>query len=313
MENTENSKKSSGTGKWVILFVISFLGNGYLFYEFYQNKLSPSAKSLDKKYADLQLSFKDLKNVKDGLEKELETARQHLEQTMSENSGFQSLNDELRAKVDEQTLKIRDLLNRGGNGDPAALLKAKAEIEKLKQENASYIERIAGMEENLDMYSGKLQMAEEASVERQAELARLKARNDSIQKSLSENSLFQVQQLKIEPVRTKKGKDELEFKAGKVERLKVSFMINAIDIAEKGEQEIVMRVIGTNNEVLTNDNDVLTDSDQLITDKKIIQFTGNPEKVKFSFSQKSEWKKGTYEVEILHKGQLINMGSFVLQ
>lgn len=317
-ENTNLSasanEDSTNTKPWplIILFILSFAGNGYLFYEYYQSNLSPKAKSIEKKFEALQLNFQDLENVKASLQEELENTRKHLEQTMSENLGFQELNADLSKKVDEQTIRIRQLLNRGGNGDPAALLAAKAQIERLKKENDHYLLQVDSIRQvaNIQAENAVQAIANSRKLEEQAKA--YKEKTDSIEQKLENSSLLLVQNLKVEPIRTKRGSEEVTFKAGRVEKIKVTFTLDGGELVTSGEKEVVMRLIGVNNEVLTNDNEVLTDSEQLITDKKAVLYDGAPEKVKFNYKQNAEYRKGSYKVEILHKGVLINMGSFVL-
>lgn len=310
----EMNENTSSKKPWplIILFIMSFAVNGYLFYEYYHSNLSAKAKSIEKRFEALQLNFQDLENVKASLEEELENTRKHLEQTMSENLGFQQLNADLSRKVDEQTIRIRQLLNRGGNGDPAALLAAKAQIERLKNENASYMVHIDSLRQVSNLQSNKIEQALAKSRQMEEEAKAYKEKTDSIEQTLENSSLLLVQNLVIEPMRNKRGSDEVSFKAARVEKIKVSFTLNGGELVSNGEKEVVMRLIGVNNEVLTNDNEVLTDSEQLITDKKVVEFNGEPEKVKFNYKQNAEYRKGSYKVEILHKGVLINMGTFIL-
>jgi ATP-dependent protease HslVU (ClpYQ) ATPase subunit len=158
----------------------------------------------------------------------------------------------------------------------------------------------------------KVLATETSATEAQAKAQEMEEQKNNLEEKLR-NSNLSVADLKVAGVFKKGSADEETFKANKTKKLKITFTILQNELVEPGNKDIVIRIIGTSNEVLTNDNEKLMDTDKLSTMTEPIYFQNDLIKTTIFYTQKASYKKGTYSIELLHRDKLMGRAAFILK
>jgi hypothetical protein len=193
------------------------------------------------------------------------------------------------------------------------LLEAHKEIAALKQSNATHI---AEIEKAQKEYKASQAIAQQRAL-KVSELGIQKdsmmIENTVLNKRLSTASNIRITGLKVEPIRRRKGEQEVIDKARKVERLKINFTVLGSDFTEQGTKEIVIRIIAPNGTVLTQNTRKLTDTSDLYTLKNKMHYDGTEKRITYYYQHPAEYAKGDYRVELYHNNQSLDRKSFSLR
>lgn len=317
-EVTEDKTKSKALPLFIFLFLASLALCAFLFFKYAKN-----AAKIQQQNKELVLAYKVLDLKADSLQKELDFTYEQLQDKINENLAQEDLKEDLRKQLLSQQSalasarrKIAALIagdNGSSTGGPKNLLEAKNQIKNLQQ---THTENIAKIEQ-----AQKLYVKAKSQAESNGTLAsNFKNKNDSLvdvnsvlEKKLSTASILRIAGLNIIPVREKRGKQETTDKASKVERLKISFSVLASELTEKEKKELTFRIVGPDRAVLTSDTKRLTDSDDLYSLKETITYDGTEKGVTYYYTQDSDFKSGSYKVELLNDGKLLDKTSFSLR
>lgn len=308
---------------FMVLFLASLALNLFLYFKYIKGQDFERNKQLASLLEEANLS-------NDSLQRELQNTIEQLQDQINENLAMDDLHNELRGDLESRLVelqraksKISRLIASGSSesyassspgslGGAQALLQAKAEINKLKSENETYLGQVSEIQNQYRASQLALEDAESSAKKYQLSSDSLTKAAVVLEDRLEKTAFFLVSDLLISGIQEKKNKNIVTSKASKVDKLNISFNILENEAIEEGEKEIVIRILGTNNEVLTNDNNALTDTDQLVTMMETFNYDGETKKLTFKFKQKADFKKGMHKVEILSKGRLINSGRFTL-
>jgi hypothetical protein len=315
---SDNNSSNRALPLFITLFLASLALNLFLFFKYAKN-----GTEIQKKNQELELLYTNANYRADSLQKELDFAIQQLQDKINENLAQEDLKEDLRKQLEAQKIalqvekrKIAKLIAGGGSGGPdgpKTLAEAKNEINKLKKENTEYI---AMVEEAQSSY---LKAKEEAKINAETANA-FRQENESLLEmaetmstKLSEASIVRIAGLSVNPINEKKGKQEPEDKASKVDRLKINFSVLASSITEPEEKELVIRIISPSGVVLTKDNNKLQDKSELASLKETITYDGTEKGITYYYDQEAEYSKGSYKIEILNNDKLLDRKSFSLR
>jgi hypothetical protein len=308
-----NQPNTRGLKTLVFLLVMSLLLNAYQFYRYTQGNSDAIKTALTQQNDSLMALLEQANLSEEHLRKELSLAEEQIKNLINENLGFEEENTALASKLDEQKvaltrtkIRVNQLIAKAKEGDPTKLLEAKAELEKLKDANTTYVTQIDSIKQEYQRVKSKL-----AQTETEAE--RAKREKEEMDEKLKNSSLLKVTDLEIFGIQNKRGKKVQTDRSNRIDEIVVAFKILGGKLTKNGTKTITIRILGTNNEVLTNDNDVLMDSDQLISMKKTINFNGEPVPIKMRYSQKADYKSGRYTLEILNNGELVTRSNFIFR
>lgn len=308
-----NSPNTRGLKTLVVLLVLSLLLNGYQFYRYTKGNSDAIKTALTQKNDSLMALLEQANLSEDHLRQELALAEEQIKNLINENLDFEEDNTALAAKLDEQKvslqrtkIRVNQLITKAKAGDPAKLLEAKAELEKLKSANTTYITQIDSIKQEYNRVKSAL-----TKTETEAEEVRREKRE--LDEKLENSSLLKITELEIMGIQEKRGKKVQTDRSNRVDEIVVSFKIMGGKLTRKGQKTITLRILGTNNEVLTNNNDVLTDSDQLVSMKETIEYDGSPVPMKMRYTQPADYKSGRYVVEILNNGELVTRSNFIFR
>ncbi len=317
--NNQQPAKSKSLPVFIFLFLVSLGLSAFLFLKYAKN-----AKKVQDQNEELILAYSVLKLDKDSMQVRLDNIQHQLQDRINENLAHTDLKDELRKQLEDKKRallaahrRITKLLN-GEEGvasvdKPRSLLEAHKEIAALKQSNATYITEI---EQAQKEYKASQAIAQQRAL-KVSELGiqkdSLMIENKVLNKRLSTASSIRITGLKVEPIRRRKGEQEVIDKARKVERLKINFTVLGSDFTEQETKEIIIRIIAPNGTVLTQNTRKLTDTSDLYTLKNTMQYDGTEKGIIYYYQHPAEYAKGDYRVELYHNNQLLDRKSFSLR
>ncbi len=292
-----------------ILLVLSLCASGYLYSKYYESTHAADGQSYESIYKDAVAKHSQEKKI---LNKELDEIKAKLEEAMQNNAGLLANNMDLESKIDAKTLELARKIRSGGLGNPKALREAKAEIEKLNALYQLLITKADSLTASNQELIAKVLETETSAEEARGKATELEGQKNALQEKIK-NSSLSASDLRVIGLRKKGSTEEETFKAFKTNKIKITFTILANDLVEAGNKEITVRLIGINNEVLTNSNETLTDTDKLSTMVETIDFQNEAVKATIFYTQKATYKKGTYSIELIHNDKLMGRASFILR
>ena len=294
---------------WVVfpvLLILSICASGYLYYKYYKSTHAVDGKSYEtinkENVEKYNIEKAELNRQLDELNAQLQIAIQ------GKDAEIAGLKDEL----DARKLQIAKKIKTASPGNPKALREAKEEIERLKSLQSIFESKNESLSAENREYVAKILDLENTTVEAQTKARDIEQEKNVLSEKIKSSALT-VADLKVAGMREKGSTDEETFKAFKTDKLKITFTILSNDLIPTGPKEIIVRLIGTNGEVLTNDNNTLADTDKLASMVQTVDFQNDPIKTIIYFSQKPTYKKGTYSVELIHNDKLMGRASFILR
>ncbi|MDA8886844.1 hypothetical protein N9I68_04630, partial [Bacteroidia bacterium] len=277
------------------------------------------------KNEELTLAYQTLNLKADSLQLELNFALQQLQDKINENLAQIDLKDDLRKQLEAKKSalstayrRIRRLIAQGGNGSSSggsskSLLAAKNEITVLKQKNTEYIAKVERAQKEYVLAKNLADQNGSLASKFMDKSDSLHSINTVLETKLAGASVLSIAGLSIQPIRERKGKQEIIEKANKVERIKLNFSVLASELTTKEKKELTIRIIEPSGAVLTEDTDKLTDSDELYSLLESLTYDGTEKGVTFYYDQEAAYKKGKHRVEIYHDDKLLDRGSFSLR
>ncbi|MFK7900152.1 MAG: hypothetical protein AB8B61_05280 [Cyclobacteriaceae bacterium] len=129
-------------------------------------------------------------------------------------------------------------------------------------------------------------------------------------------SLLKTNNLTVNAINSK-GKEYggSEYRQKRVDKLKVNFTIEDNKVAEKGEKEVHFRLIDPSGVTITSGKTFVSmNGNQIVyTLYQPINFNNTNQSVEFIYTKGTEYKKGTYIVEIYIEGNLSGRDSFIVK
>lgn len=114
-----------------------------------------------------------------------------------------------------------------------------------------------------------------------------------------------------------KEKEDSQYKAKRVEKIKVVFSLPQNELTKQEDKEIVMRLIDADGGVVSHDainsKFVLKGQELAYTVKDRVSFTNNNQFVEMVYDNTERFKPGSYNVELYAEGFKIGTGNFVIK
>jgi hypothetical protein len=181
------------------------------------------------------------------------------------------------------------------------------EIARLQQDNQELFA------ENTDLKTTQIRLVDTVST--------LKTTNKDLVEKVNLAARLAAENIQVTIInkrgKEKEDKDE-EYRAKRVDKIRVSFNLANNDVAEKENKEIYMRLIEPDGAALYN---LATGSgtfdfdgnETFFTAKRDVIFDNTRQNVSFVFSKGAEYKKGQHTIELYSGGHKIGQTSFVLK
>ncbi|WP_375417748.1 hypothetical protein [uncultured Hymenobacter sp.] len=115
-----------------------------------------------------------------------------------------------------------------------------------------------------------------------------------------------------------KDDDKDEFKAKRVEKVKISFNLARNDVSPKETKQIYLRLLEPDGAALYNLSTgggtfTVEGQEAFYTQKQDVVYDNSRQKVEFLYAKGAEYKKGPHTVEVYESGQLMGKTTFTLK
>lgn len=275
----------------------------------------------------------ELNEVKASLEKEYDQAMTDLEGLRSDNQELNDLISRQQAELGQQKARIEELLRNKGNLD-----RARAEVRRLGTLVEQYLAEITQLREQNQLLASQNEQLTAQQRTLQEDLYRERQYNSEI---TSNRDLLQSQRDELANVRDAQaalvnvydvevvGKLQrrqgrravLRHNADNINQLEVCFKMRTNDLAGRGEEEFLLRILNPQGETLAVDEagsgyftNLATGRQTRYTMKK--SATYNPlsaSPVCMTWTSAQPFSQGDYIVEIYNKGLLAGQGKLNLR
>ncbi|WP_026631258.1 hypothetical protein [Dyadobacter alkalitolerans] len=192
-------------------------------------------------------------------------------------------------------------------------------IAQLKLEN----EKLVASNDSLSTHVGSLTSEREKLVQRQAELTdsvvTFTAANKELSAKVTKAAALKAANLKILTVNSRgKVKDKEEYKASRVDKIKMVFTLPENELTAQESKDIYVRVLDPEGAVVADD---ATGSGEFevdgapskFTTRESIAYQNNNQKVELLYDNSSQFRPGKYNVELYAEGYKIGGGNFTIK
>ncbi len=310
-----NAPESRSNKKLLIggLLIVLISINGILIYMNYQKKekTEEQAKIIVEKNAELEDQIK----VYEALKADFERQSQELQAMGLENDSLESQIAAISSDLSElrgfrkKSYSITDQRRFRDRASAFELqLKQKDdEIAKLKEDNEVLFT------ENTTLKTAQTQLADS--------LVTVKSTNQNLTEKVKLASRLEAQGLNVNII-NQRGKEkedsDNEFRAKRVEKIRVEFKLAKNDVAQKEPKTVYMRLIEPDGAALYNlatgsGSFKIDGEDMYYTAKRDFVFDNTQQKLSFTYNKNAEYKKGQHIVELYTDGFMIGKTTFVLK
>jgi len=261
-----------------------------------QIKLDSIAKSLDEKISEVQSLG--------GSVTELEAVKAQLE------NDKKKLKTDLSFSIQKYESKIKDY--------ETFLVAKDDDIRKLKEENGILVAKTQTLEtekqqvikENTSLKTEK----EELSTTLTKTVDDFTTKNNDLKRQVTLASAMKAINVQVTALSSKgKERDGGEYKAKRIDQIKVAFIMPSNPVAAQNNKDIYVRVLDNNGAVVENGNGgvVQIDGKEIgYSFKKSIPFENNDQRVDLVSGKGTSYTKGKYSVELYSEGFKIGKGAF---
>ena len=289
----------------VIIVIIILLGtNGLLLWQFFEKK-----GSLDIANQTIITTSAE----KDALQIQLDQVKSEYEKMKADNTNFE---DQLATKDLEIKAKVAEIQKLIAVGGPSQIARAKAELSKLKELNAVYVNQIDSLNiVNAKLQSENLNLNSNLSAEK-SKVQNLSSENSKLAYRVAAGSILKTTNIVTEGLRYKSsGKEVITNKAKQVQRIRTKFIVGENRVVDRGPVDIYVRVLGPDGAAMSMTQETfITDGQALVyTSRETISYENKDLEVEAMWAKGSEFSKGKYNVELYHQGVLIGKSTIELK
>ena len=145
--------------------------------------------------------------------------------------------------------------------------------------------------------------------------------NKELTEKVGVASRLQSESIKVAIITSKnkeKNDDKSEFKAKRVEKVKVTFNLSRNDVSPKETKAIYMRILEPDGAALYNLSTgggtfTVDGQEAFYTQKQDVVYDNSKQKLEFVYAKGAEYKKGQHTVELYESGQLMGKTTFTLK
>lgn len=302
-----SADKPRRNNRWIYLAIILLLlaTNIVLF----TNK-SKSDKELDSVHSELE--FHQVEN--ENLQIQYSAALKKLDELAGQNGYLQKLVEDKNSEINQVKARIEEIL-KNKKATEKELAEAKELISKLNQ-------RIKGYEEQIAQLKSENQSLQKSNKEKDKELQSMKKEKEEVEAKLEKANVFSASNISIQAIDLRKNQRSVATaRARRADILRVRFDINENRLMESGEQIFYIRILDPegkvlNNPILGSGKFQINDQGQAtytISKKLFINPAMVVKDIVVDWEEADEYLKGSYTVELYHKGYLIGQGVTTLK
>jgi hypothetical protein len=252
-------------------------------------------------------------SLKDSLTLEKNELAKNFEEMKGQNA---SLNEKLTEKdkeIEEQKEKIQKLIN---SGDAAQLAQARNEIRKFKLLLQNYSSQKDSLIQIASGLRKEKQILTENLDQEKVKGEKLVSENTKLAEKVSEGSVLRADNVKAMAVKFKSSGKEIETnKAKAAQKIKTCFTLLENHVAEKGQTDIFIRVLGPNGAAFSSTAETFKYKGQetLFSLKQPVNYDNKKQEVCAYWQNAIAFEKGQYTVEIYNSGDQVGKGDLTLK
>lgn len=312
-EIPEPRQNNSRVLLWIALVLVLLGINGVLFYLNQQKGEENETLTTEVKAKDSKLQAQI---------KEYEALKADFERQSQELQALGLSNDSLEAKiasVNSDLLKLRSfkagsfslaqqqLFKKRAQNLEGQLRKKDDEISQLKKDNETLYTETTTLKEKQNKLTDTI-----------STMAKV---NQDLSEKVTVASRLQANNIKVAIITSKnkeKEDDKEEFKAKKVEKLKVTLNLARNDVSPKETKTIYLRIIEPDGAALYNLSTgggtfTVDGQESFYTQKQDIVYDNTQQGVQFTYAKGADYKKGQHTVEVYESGALMGKTTFTLK
>jgi predicted RNase H-like nuclease (RuvC/YqgF family) len=247
---------------------------------------------------------------------ELENLGAQFERIKAEREQLGLANDSLDVQISALNAKVIEL-RKTGKLDAAKRKELEQMVSKLREEITKRDQEIADLQAKNDALNSDLEVTKSEKAKLGDSLNNVASKKQDLEGKLAFASILKAQEFKITILKSNgKEVEDDEYKASKIDRLKVVFSLADNKAAEQNDKDFYLRLVTPNGDAfsdpangggtigLTNGNSVN------YTQKQTLKFDNSNQKITFTSLSGIQYSPGQYTVEIYCEGSKIGSGNF---
>jgi predicted nucleic acid-binding Zn-ribbon protein len=315
MEQDQSSEpKNNNRVLLIVALILVLLGiNGVLFYMNQQKGKQNEQLTADLKVKDSKLEEQI---------KQYEALKADFERQSQEVQGMGLANDSLESKIaaiNADLLKLRSF--KAGSFSIAEQKRFKQRAANFENQLRKKDEEIAQLKSDNEALYTETTTLKERQNKLTDTITTVVRSNQELAEKVSIASRLQAENIRVGVINSRnkeKDDDDNEFKARRVEKVKVTFNLARNDVSPKETKEIMMRLIEPDGAALYNLSTgggtfMIDGSEAFYTAKQDIVFDNTRQPVQFVYAKGAGYKTGLHTVELYSGGVMIGKSTFTLK
>jgi len=296
----EEKKKDSSKIYFFIIAIAALLATNIYFYvKFKTNGEKVYALTVEKENLQVQID-----RIEAELDKiDVENVQLTPEMTLQKEDSRAEIAI-LRKRLENQSITAREIDD------------AQQKINRLKKQVDSYRINVQRLIQENQILSKQNSNLSESVVEKEKQITSLVNSNSELKEKVATASALKVSSISINGLAVKRnGKESVEERAKRVDKLKVNFTIADNALAKTGERDIFVRIIDPQgNLVVQGDNIFFVHGEKLqYTFKHNIMFTNKGEEYIVYWAAENGFSKGAYTVLLYEDNAIMGRSTIVLR
>ena len=312
-ENPEPRSNNSRVLLWVALLAVLLGINGVLFYLNQQKGQKNEVLTTEVKAKDSKLQEQI---------KQYEALKADFERQSQELQALGLNNDSLAAKiatVNADLLKLRSF--KAGSFSIAQQSLFKQRAQNLETQLRKKDDDIALLKKDNETLYTETTTLKERQNKLTDTISTIARTNQELTDKVGVASRLQSENIQVAVITSKnkeKDDDKDEFKAKRVEKVKVTFNLARNDVSPKETKAIYMRILEPDGAALYNLSTgggtfTVEGQEAFYTQKQDVVYDNSKQKLDFVYAKGAEYKKGQHTVELYESGQLMGKTTFMLK
>ncbi|GAB3837738.1 hypothetical protein [Hymenobacter jeollabukensis] len=312
----QQAPERRNNNRWLLLaaLVLVLVGiNGILFYMNQQKTKQNEQLAADIKVKDTKLEEQI---------KQYETLKADFERQSQELQSMGLANDSLEAKiasVNADLLKLRSF--RASSFSVADQKRFQQRAQNFERQLRQKDDEIVQLKKDNEMLFTETQTLKERQNKLTDTIGTIARTNQELSEKVAIASRLRADNIRIGVINRRNKEDDddnNEFKARKVEKIKVTFNLAQNDVAPKETKQIMMRLLEPDGAALynlsTGGGTFLIDGNEAFyTAKQELVYDNTRQGVQFVYAKGTEYKTGQHTVELYADGYLIGKATFTLK
>ncbi|AWM33147.1 hypothetical protein [Hymenobacter nivis] len=312
-ENSEPRQNNSRVYLWVALVLVLLGINGVLLYLRSQEQTKNEQLTTDVQAKDTKLAEQI---------KEYETIKADFERQSQELQKLGQSNDSLQARiagVNADLLRLRSF--KAGSFSLAMQKQYKQRAMNLEGQLKKRDEEIAQLKQDNETLYTETTTLKQRQNKLTDTISTIAKTNRDLSDKVTVASRLQADNIKVAIITSKnkeKTDDKEEFKAKRVEKVKVTFTLGRNDVSPKESKAVYMRILEPDGAALYNLSTgggtfTVDGQESFYTQKQDVVYDNTRQPVVFTYAKGAAYKKGVHTVELYEGGALMGKTTFTLK